>query len=78
MTQAIEFEARETAPAVGKPLKQVRFPEGAIVGLLFRNGEPIIPGGDDVIMPGDDVFVFANKAALPKIEKLISVRLEFF
>jgi trk system potassium uptake protein TrkA len=77
-TQAIEFEARETAPAVGKPLKQVRFPEGAIVGLLVRDGAAIIPGGDDVIMPGDDVFVFASKAALPKIEKLISVRLEFF
>ncbi|HUT78071.1 MAG TPA: TrkA C-terminal domain-containing protein, partial [Polyangia bacterium] len=77
-TQVIEFEARETAPAVGKPLRQVRFPEGAIVGLLFRNGEAIIPGGDDVIMPGDDVFVFAHKSAIPKIEKLISVRLEFF
>jgi trk system potassium uptake protein TrkA len=76
--QILEFEARETSPAVGKPLRQVRFPEGAIVGLLFRDGKPIIPGGDDVILPGDDVFVFAHKSAVPKIEKLISVRLEFF
>ena len=76
--EAIEFEALETAPAVGKPLKDVRFPPDAIVGLLFRGGEAIIPGGDDVIRPGDDVFVFAHKRAIPKLEKLMSVRLEFF
>jgi trk system potassium uptake protein TrkA len=76
--EAIDFEALDTSPAVGQPLKDVRFPEGAIVGALFRDGQPIIPGGDDVIQPGDEVFVFCNKKAIPKLEKLMSVRLEFF
>lgn len=76
--EAIEFEALETAPAVGKKLKDVRFPEGAIVGALLRDGVAIIPGGSDVIQPGDDVFVFCNKQVIPKLEKLMSVRFEFF
>ncbi len=76
--EAIAFEALQTSPAVGKPLKKVRFPDGAIVGALIRDGEAIIPGGDDRIQPGDDVFVFATKSAVPKLERLMSVRLEFF
>jgi trk system potassium uptake protein len=76
--EAIEFEALETSPAVGKPLKDIRFPRGAIVGALIREGQAIIPGGGDVINPGDDVYVFAVKGAIQKLEKLMSVRLEFF
>lgn len=76
--EAIEFEALDTSDAVGKPLKDVRFPEGAIVGALMRDGKAIIPGGNDVIMPGDNVFIFATKRAIPKIEKMMSVKLGFF
>ena len=76
--EAIEFEALETSPAVGKPLKDIRFPRGAIVGALIRDGKAIIPGGSDVINPGDGVYAFAIKSAIPKLEKLMSVRLEFF
>ena len=76
--EAIEFEALDTSDAIGKPLKDVRFPEGAIVGALMRDGKAIIPGGDDVIMPGDNVFIFATKRAIPKIEKMMSVKLGFF
>ena len=69
---------RTTSEAVGRPLKNVRFPAGVIVGVLFRDGEAIIPNGDDVIHPGDEVFIFGTKSAIPKLEKLMSVRLEFF
>ncbi|MDJ0765691.1 MAG: Trk system potassium transporter TrkA [Myxococcota bacterium] len=76
--EAIAFEALQTSQAVGKPLKAVRFPDGAIVGALIREGRAIIPGGDDMILPGDDVFFFATKSAIPKLERLMAVRLEFF
>ncbi|MCP4600610.1 MAG: Trk system potassium transporter TrkA [Proteobacteria bacterium] len=76
--EAIAFEALQTSQAVGKSLKDVRFPEGAIVGALIRDGRAIIPGGNDIIQPGDDVFVFATKSVIPKLERLMAVRLEFF
>lgn len=76
--EAIEFEALETSPVVGKPLRELQFPRGAIIGAVIRNNEAIIPGGSDVIAPGDGVYVFATKSAVPKLEKLMSVRFEFF
>lgn len=76
--EVIAFEAFETAPVVGKPLRDVKFPHGAIVGALARNGKAFIPDGNDVIIPGDDVYVFANKSAIPKLERMMAVRLDFF
>lgn len=76
--EIIEFEALETAKIVGKPLKDVKMPASAIIGALIRGNEAIIPGGNDVIEPGDRVFVFTEKQAIKKLEKLISVSLNFF
>lgn len=76
--EIIEFEALETARIVGKPLKDVSMPQSAIIGALIRGGKAIIPGGNDVIQPGDRVFVFTEKEAVKKLEKLISVSLNFF
>ncbi|MBN2718560.1 MAG: Trk system potassium transporter TrkA [Deltaproteobacteria bacterium] len=76
--EMIEFEALETAKIVGQPLKDVKMPQNAIIGALIREGTAIIPGGNDVIQPGDHVFVFTEKDAVKKLEKLISVSLDFF
>jgi len=77
-TEALEFEALETADAVDKPLKSVKFPDGVVVGAISRGEETIIPDGNDVILPGDNVFVFASKKAIPKLEKMMAVKFEFF
>ncbi len=76
--EAIEFEAMETSKLVGKPLKKVGFPEGAILGAVERKREFFIPNGETVIEPGDRAIVFARREAIPKVEKLLMVKLEFF
>ena len=38
----------------------------------------IIPTGDSVIKPDDRVIIFAIRQAIPKIEKMLSVKLEYF
>ncbi|MBN2341128.1 MAG: Trk system potassium transporter TrkA [Deltaproteobacteria bacterium] len=76
--EIIECEALETAKIVGTPLKDVKMPKSAIIGALIRNGKAIIPGGNDIIQPGDRVFVFTEKEAIKKLEKMISVSLSFF
>lgn len=72
--EALEFEATKASPIVGKPLQKVHFPRGAIVGAIFRDGETIAPGGADVVQAGDRVVVFALKAAIPDVERLIAKR----
>ena len=76
--EAIEAEALETSDIVNKPLHKVKIPKGVIVGAIFRKDEIIIPRGDTVIRPGDRLIIFALLQVLPKLEKLLTVKLEYF
>jgi trk system potassium uptake protein TrkA len=76
--EVIEAEALETSPLVGRSLREIDFPEGVILGALVRGGEVVIPRGDTVVKPKDRVILFATAAAVKKVERMFSVRLEFF
>ena len=76
--EVIEAEALETSPLVGTPLRDVRLPGGVIVGAVVRDDKVIIPRGDTIIEVGDRVVVLSSADAVKKVEKLFSVRVEFF
>ncbi|MCU0839210.1 MAG: Trk system potassium transporter TrkA [Rhodospirillales bacterium] len=76
--EMIEAEALETSSLVGAPLKEVDLPPGAIVGAIVRKGTVIVPRGNTVIQEADRVVIFATTASVRKVEKLFSVRLEYF
>ena len=76
--EAIEAEALETSDIVNLPLSKVKMPKGAIVGAIVRGDEIIIPRGDSVIRPKDHLIIFALQEVLPKLERLLTVKLEFF
>jgi len=76
--EVIEFEALETSDIVNTPLSEVRFPKEAIVGAIVRDEEIIIPRGHNMIKPHDHLIIFALKGAIPKLEKLFTVKLEYF
>jgi len=74
----MEAVALETSEIVGKPLKNISFPKGALVTSIIRNDNIIIPSGDSVIEPDDRIIIFATMQAIPKIEKILTVKLEYF
>jgi trk system potassium uptake protein TrkA len=76
--EAIEAEALETSDVVNIPLSKVKFPKGAIVGAVVRGEEIIIPRGDTIIRAKDHLIIFALQNVLPKLEKLLTVKLDFF
>lgn len=76
--EVIEAEALETSPVVGQMLREIDFPDGVIIGALVRGGEVILPRGDTVVKPKDRVVLFAIASAVKTIERMFSVRLEFF
>jgi trk system potassium uptake protein TrkA len=78
LAEVIEAEALETSPLTGKPLREVKLPAGIIVGAVVRGDQVIMPRGDTVIRPNDKVIIFAAAGLVKKVEKLFSVRLEFF
>jgi trk system potassium uptake protein TrkA len=62
---------------VGKPLRKISFPKEAILASIITQQEIIIPCGDSVVKPGDRIIIFAKRQAVPKIEKFLTVKLEF-
>ena len=76
--EILEAEALETSSLVGVPLREARLPPGVIVGAILRGSEVQVARPDTVIATGDRVVLFALKDAVKAVEKLFSVRLEFF
>ncbi len=76
--ELIEADALETSGLVGKPLREVKLPTGVLVGALVRNDQVISPRGNTVVQAGDRVVLFAAAGTVKKVEKMFSVRLEYF
>lgn len=76
--EAIEAVALETSDLVNKPLKKLHFPKHAILGAIVRDNELIVPKGDSIILPGDHVIIFALSSVIPRVEKMLMVKLEYW
>lgn len=76
--EVIEAEALETSPLVGTALKDARLPNGVIIGAIVRDGETIIPRPTTQVQEKDRVILLAASKAVPKVEKMFAVRLEYF
>ena len=78
VAEVIEAEALETSPLVGVPLRDVNLPVGVIIGGVLRGDTVIIPRGDTVVQVKDRVVIFALADVVKKVEKMFSVRLDYF
>ncbi|HIJ38628.1 MAG TPA: Trk system potassium transporter TrkA [Rhodospirillaceae bacterium] len=76
--ELLEADAMETSPLVGKPIKDIKLPNGVLLGAVVRDGKVISPRGSTVVQAKDRVVLFASTDAVKKVEKMFSVRLEFF
>ena len=76
--EVMEAVALETSGIVGKPLKKIAFPKGAILAGIIHQGDIIIPTGDSIVEPDDRIIIFARRKAIAKIEKMLAVKLEYF
>jgi len=76
--EVMEALALETSEIVDKPLQKIAFPKGSIVAGIIRQEHIIIPTGDSIIKPEDRIIIFAIRQAIPKIEKMLAVKLEYF
>ncbi len=57
----------------GLRLLDLDFPRGAIIGAIYRRGKIIIPKGETILRPGDDLIIFAHQKALSQIENLFAL-----
>lgn len=68
--EAIEFVVSQRSRIAGQTLRDVDFPKNGVVGTILRGDDIILPRGEDVLHPGDDVIVFAMPDAIPAVEAL--------
>ena len=76
--EVFEFVALETSDITERPFKEIHFPTGTIVGAIVRGEKIIIPDGESVILPGDHVVIFTPRSAIHQVERLLTVKLEYF
>ena len=70
--EAIEFTVDETSDIAGQTVRGSRFPKNAVIGAIVRGDQVIVPRGDDEVLVGDEVIVFALPDAMPEVEKLFA------
>ena len=70
--EALEFNVGPGLPFIGKPLKDLQLKDGLlIVGIVRRNGQTVIPSGDDALSEGDDVVVVTTDTTLHALRDIV-------
>ncbi|WP_294375402.1 Trk system potassium transporter TrkA [uncultured Clostridium sp.] len=62
--EAIEFIVKESTEYINVKLKNLNFRHDSLIATIVRNGETIIPSGDDVLKPRDRVVVVTKNGNL--------------
>ncbi|MCL6509152.1 MAG: potassium/proton antiporter [Anaerolineae bacterium] len=57
----MDIRISATSPAVGKQIVDLHLPEGALIVLITRNGDHIVPTGSTVIEANDTLTLLASK-----------------
>lgn len=68
--EVIEYAITKNNQLTRKPLKDLHFPETALVGGVIRGEESMIPDGSFQLKMGDKVIVFALPEAINRLETL--------
>lgn len=54
-------------------IKDIPFPSGVIISSIDRDGDVIIPNGEDTVKAGDRITIFVEKKLVRKVEKMINI-----
>jgi trk system potassium uptake protein TrkA len=67
----LELDLPEGAPVAGLPIRKLDFPPNSILAAIWRGGEPIIPDGNTVLQPGDELFAITVKGNEELLKRML-------
>ncbi len=76
--EVIEAQVLGTSQIAGHAVRDIPFPEGALLIGLLRKGAFLKPSGGTVVQEGDLVVIFALTADVAAVDELLQVAVEFF
>lgn len=59
------------SPVAGQQVVDLGLPEGALIVLMRRQGESLVPGGTTVLRAGDTLLVLADRETLGRVRALV-------
>jgi trk system potassium uptake protein TrkA len=68
-SEAMEILVKKGSALIDRPLRELNFPGGAIIGAIVHRNSYEIADGDSRLREGDRVLVFALPEALGKVER---------
>ena len=69
--EAIEFKVLPDFEYTNIPLKEMELHDNVLIAGITRSNTAIIPNGDDVILPGDNVIVIAEGKHVLSLSEII-------
>ncbi|PRY90058.1 Trk system potassium transporter TrkA [Donghicola tyrosinivorans] len=76
--EVIEAQVLSTSPLSGKPVRDIAFPEGVLLGGIMRGEKYLNPRGNTVVEEGDIVSIFSLTKDVPEVERLLQVSIDYF
>ena len=68
----IELQPEQGSPVTQRPIRELSFPDDAIIGMINHHGKIRIAHGTSVLSEDDIALVFAKPKAIGKLKKLFS------
>jgi trk system potassium uptake protein len=68
----VEEKVHPTAFAAGKALQDLRVPDQCVIAAVIRKGELIIPRGDLVLQPADEVLAIVHASQTAELAALLN------
>ncbi|MFP4469998.1 MAG: Trk system potassium transporter TrkA [Bacteroidales bacterium] len=70
--EVFEFVVKPDSAIVKKPIRKLKFPEGAIIGGIIRGDDSYIAVGNFRIREGDKVVVFSLPSSIHKVDRFFN------
>ncbi|HEY7534817.1 MAG TPA: potassium/proton antiporter [Thermodesulfobacteriota bacterium] len=70
-SEMVELEISNHSAIIGKQIVELSLPKNALVVLINRNNEFIVPSGGTVLEPGDRMLVLADKDAITEVRSIV-------
>jgi cell volume regulation protein A len=71
----VEMTVSESSPVIGKQIIELQLPKSALIVLLSRNDDFLVPRGSTILQAGDTLLVLLEKGDLNEVRTLIGSEL---
>lgn len=78
MAEVMEAEVVANMPIAGKPIADMELPKGIMIVALVRGEDVHMPDDATIVYPGDRVVIVSLAHLVKKVEKVFSMRMDYF